>query len=133
MTGQLVDIKVGDEVIVETGWRPNRDRHPCVVKSKGRVWCVLESTDHGDRRPRSWKLRMDTLDDGTQNPYRPHFLTTAQFEHREAVCRADDFLESQGIRVDRGPWKDAESRVELADLLRGYIGRAEAVLAAEGL
>ncbi|MDX3066395.1 MULTISPECIES: beta barrel domain-containing protein [Streptomyces] len=119
-------IRVGDRLlVVEPRWRASSGEPiEAEVTKAPPVW--LEMTEVRARegfRPRTWKLRRDTQDDGGEGHSRTHFLTPEQFAQRQRRAAVNAYLAEVGIRTERDkPWNDEEHRIVLANLLRQHEG-----------
>jgi hypothetical protein len=86
------------------------------VTSKARVWIEVTATTTG--RSQSWRLRLDTQDDGDDSNYKVRFHTPEQAAFRTARDEASSYLSDQGIRLDYGsPWKQAAATIRLARMI----------------
>lgn len=91
---------------------------PAVVVKAGRVWVDLETAE-GHRPRRTWRMRKDRQDEGTQySGSNASFATLEQHEWDETNSWALAALQSHGIdlRYD-SPWRGRE--IELAGILAG--------------
>ena len=126
----LGELKVGAEVFVRRSSNEMRGRDaseryiPAKVTKASRIWIELqevwaEGHTHEFITPRTWRMRRDKQDEGTQYPDSDaSFVTPAQREYDDRASEARSYLAEHGIRVERGSWYGRE--VELADLLRAH-------------
>lgn len=118
-------VRTGDRLLV---FEPRRgsSREPIEVEVTKAPPVWLEMTEVQARegfRPRTWKLRRDTQDDGGESHSRTHFLTPEQYAQRQRRAAVNAYLAAVGIRTERDkPWNDEERRVVLANLLREHEG-----------
>lgn len=121
----LGPVKVGDTLLVFLA-RYGRDRTPpapieATVAKVGRIWIELQDPDSTGRFGRTWRLRLDTQDDGSKgSAYHDRFVTAAQFawEQRVAAARAD----VASLKLDwTSPWLRNEDRLlALAAFVAAY-------------
>jgi len=116
-----VKITEGDVVIVGSGSHPRSwwiDRY--VVTKVARMWITTLPEDQVGKANTQWcerRFRMDDQTDGSRIGAPARFYTLAQWAHAEREAEGDDFLISQGIRLDSGsPW--FKRRGDLADIVR---------------
>lgn len=122
---ELGDLKPGQKVMVRRSpndmrRRPDSDRYiPAVVVKASRVWVDLARSDLSGNQlgHRTWRMRRDTQDEGTQySGSNDSFTTMDQHEWDETQHWARGVLRENGIDLRIGsPWNGRE--VELADLI----------------
>lgn len=119
-------VLVGARLLVfEARWRSSSHEPIEVEVTKAPpVWLEMtEVTAREGFRPRTWKLRRDTQDDGGEGHSRTHFVTPEQHARRQRMSAVNAYLAEAGIRTERDkPWHDEERRIVLANLLRQHEG-----------
>jgi hypothetical protein len=133
---ELGELSVGDEVFVIRANRGRRDDRsitkraiPARVAKVARVWIDLESVERlsvmtGSRPQWSWRMRLDTQDEGNRqfSQYNSRFMTAEQLAWAERQEAAEQLLRQQGIRIDRlSAWDTDERRELLADLIHAAL------------
>jgi hypothetical protein len=125
---ELGPIAVGDHMLVipaTYSHKPSEAIEAAITKAD-RVWIELEEVNPRPSRPRAWRMRRDTQDDGTDGIRRNRFLTHEQYAWHERRQAAYVYLMSTGIRLEgSSPWSEPDRQVELANLLRRHEGLPE--------
>lgn len=106
----MIDVKVGDTVIVYERLNRGHSEQQGIVTKVARVWITV---DTGRER----RFRRDTQMDGAEIGYPAQFFTPAQWVEKQQADEADAYLREQGIEVGwTSPWRGRE--IELANLIR---------------
>lgn len=116
-------VAVGDRLLVipNSHERGKAEVVPVTVTSIGRVWIDLAEVTDG--RPRTWRLRLDTQDDGKTGAYHDRFVTPEQYTRQERQSAAYAYLREQRVLPSEGsPWRTEERMLTLANLLRHHDG-----------
>jgi hypothetical protein len=129
-TGELTN---GQPVIVYRspndmrGRKPEDRAIPARIVKANRVWIELERADLAESQigHRTWRMRRDTQDEGTQySGSNDRFVTVPQHEWEETLSWARGFLRENGIDLRTGgKWYGRE--VELADIISAATDRTE--------
>lgn len=123
----LGPVRVGDTLLVFEA-RYYRSKTPNLpieaeVTKVGRVWIELRAVHDVRSMAKTWRLRLDTQDDGTKgSAYHDQFMTPAQHAWQQKVSDARQVLDDAKIRLDFGsPWREDEDRLfALAEFVRAY-------------
>lgn len=124
---ELGELKPGQHVMVyrspnKMRGRKQEDRAiPAVVVKANRVWIEIETANYVPSQigHRTWRMRKDTQDEGTQySGSNARFVTLEQHEWEESQRWAIGFLRENGIDIRRGSTWDGRE-VELADIITG--------------
>lgn len=118
---ELGELTVGQSVMVRRSpndmhRRKGEDRYiPATVVKTARVWVDLEGMEETWKR--TWRMRRDTQDEGTQySGSNASFLTMDQHAWEETRSWALATLKDHGLTVEScSPWRGRE--IELADHL----------------
>lgn len=123
----LGPVNVGDTLLVfEARYHRSKIPNPPIdatVVKVGRVWIDLEEANEVASFRRTWRLRLDTQDDGTKgSAYHDRFMTADQYAWQQKVSEARQVLDDAKIRLDFGsPWREDEDRLfALAEFVRAY-------------
>ncbi len=118
---ELGELKPGHRVMVRRSYNDMRRRSPeeqyipATVVKAARVWIELEGTEGNWKR--TWRMRRDTQDQGTQySGSNDSFLTMDQYAWTETRDWALAVIKDHGLTVEsRSPWRGRET--ELAEIL----------------
>jgi hypothetical protein len=122
MNGKPPDgkLKAGDPVYVkrspnDSRGRSNENRYLLArVTSAARVWVTVErAVPAGSFNYQTWRMRLDTRDEGSQYPgNNASVLTPEQYAWEVARGKAVLSLREQGIQVDyNSPWYGREAEL----------------------
>lgn len=114
---ELGKVTVGDELIVIRAYNHYRDNDPLdarVIKA-GRVWVELAASDG-----RTYRLRRDTQDDGSQYRGGDRFVTREQYTWEQQVEDARRVLRAVRIRLDGSRWDHDDRLLALAAFIHDY-------------
>ena len=120
----LGPVAVGDRLLVIGRTYTGHDKDPIEATATkiGRAWITLTETSQVRSMARTWRMRLDTQDDGTDGNYLDTFRTPEQhaWQVRTDTARRDLF--DAGIMPSGGsPWGTDETRLlVLADFIRAY-------------
>jgi hypothetical protein len=120
---ELGPVAVGDRLLVIPATYNNRiKREPVLAKATkvARVWVDLEEVT-GATQPRTWRLRLDTQNDGGEGGYRDRFVTPDQYAWERQITEATAVLRAAKAHPDFGsPWAKGDRLLALADFIRQY-------------
>ena len=125
----LGKVAVGDELLVIRPFNRYRDDNDPVrvrVVKAARVWIDLEEIDQVSSYARTWRMRLDTQNEGSKYTQQDRFVTAEQYAYETRVDAADAYLCEVKVRSDYGSlWNAPERRIVLANLLRAHEGLPE--------
>lgn len=124
----MIDIKVGDPVVVSPSRYGCKEPVQAVVTKVARVWITV-SEPLVVRHPREWRLRRDTQDSGDRNypQHNSRFYTLPQWADHLEEERVRKILREH--RIDIGPhsplYQNEAFKAELADLVNKHLEVAQ--------
>jgi hypothetical protein len=122
----LGKVAVGDRLllIIPKYNNPYPEPVKADVTKVGRVWVEMEETEQVRSFKRTWRLRLDTQNDGTANGrYNERFVTAEQYAWDERVRLAGATLSDAGISLNNStPWRDDDRLLALANYIRQHDG-----------
>ena len=115
----LGKVTVGDELLVLRPYSKFRDNEPIPVRAVkvARVWIDLATEGN-----MSFRMRLDTQNEGSQYGDQTRFVTAAQYEWEQRVGEARDVLRAAKACPDWSShwWTDGDRTLALADFIRAY-------------
>lgn len=127
MKPELGKVAIGDHLLVIPATYARRPPEPveAVVTKVARVWTELEEAA-GEGRKRTWRMRLDTQDEGGDSHYCARFRTREQHAWEQRLMAADTCLREAGVGLGHGkPWQEPDRRIALANMIRAYDGLPE--------
>lgn len=114
---ELGKVAVGDKMLVIEHRYRQINTHEVVVTKVGRVWIDLAAEGN-----RSYRMRLDTQNDGSQYSQKNRFVTQAQYEWEQKIEAARNVLVRAKINLDwDSTWYKDKARVlALAEFIRTY-------------
>lgn len=122
---ELGKVAVGDRLLVVARRQAHRDEDPieAEVTKVARVWIDLVEVGT-DSYPRTWRMRLDTQNDGAETGYPTRFFTREQWETELRAKDAEVYLRKVRACPDPGSvWFNEPDRlIALANFVRQYDG-----------
>ena len=121
----LGPVAVGDQLLVISApskWHPKQPTEVVVVK-KGRIWIDLREVNQVASMARTWRMRLDTQNDGnTIGAGGDRFVTAEQQAWEQRIGDARAVLRDAKVSPDSASlWNRDEGRLlALADFIRAY-------------
>jgi hypothetical protein len=126
---ELGKVAVGDQLLVIrpfNRYRADNDPIPVAVTKVGRVWIEAAEANQVRSQARTWRMRLDTQNEGGQYSQQDRFVTAEQYAWEQRRNAADAYLrEIDFMPGFKSPWRAEDRRLDLANLLRRHDGLPE--------
>ncbi|WP_035796383.1 beta barrel domain-containing protein [Kitasatospora mediocidica] len=126
---ELGKVAVDDQLIVIrpfNRYRADNAPIPAAVTKVGRIWIELAQVNQVRSQSWTWRMRLDTQNEGAQHSQSDRFVTAEQYAWEQRVAEANAYLrEVDLVPGFKSPWYAEDRRLELANLLRRHDGLPE--------